>query len=221
MITKDGSIVRVAPNVDTSAIRQAVLDEDGHIRELSAAEWGKFSWDEVRVFMHEYPVYVLPTTELLDVLDDLTCDYKTIEIGAGSGSIGRLLGIKMTDSYMQQDNEAVRKYYGSLGQPIIKYPRDVIKADALTAWRRFKPECILGCYVTHLWRPEIGSGNMFGVDFERLIPLVKRLILVGNKRTHGNNPIMAIDHMEMDLKGGLITRSDDRDLDRIFVWDNP
>ena len=120
MITKDGSIVRVAPIVDTSAIRQAVLDEDGHIRELLAAEWGKFSWDEVRVFMHEYPVYVLPTTELLDVLDDLTCDYKTIEIGAGTGSIGRLLGIKMTDSYMQQDNEAVRKYYESLGQPIIK-----------------------------------------------------------------------------------------------------
>lgn len=48
MITKDGFIVRVAPIVDTSAIRQAVLD-------------------------------------------DLTCDYKTIEIGAGS--IGRLLGI--------------------------------------------------------------------------------------------------------------------------------
>ena len=111
MITKDGSIVRVAPQVDTSAIRQAVLDEDGHIRELPAAEWGKFSRDEVRVFMHEYPVYVLPTTELLDVLDDLTCDYKTIEIGAWCGSIGRLLGIKMTDSYMQQDNKAVRKAF--------------------------------------------------------------------------------------------------------------
>lgn len=74
MITKDGSIVRVAPIVDTSAIRQAVLDEDGRIWELPAAEWGRFSWDEVRVFMHEYPVYVLPTTEMLDVLDDLTCN---------------------------------------------------------------------------------------------------------------------------------------------------
>lgn len=50
--------------------------------------------------------------------------------------------------------------------------------------------------------------------------IVKRLVLVGNKRTHGGNPIMAIDHMEMDLKGGLITRSYDRDLDFIFVWDN-
>ena len=72
MITKDGSIVRVAPIVDTSAIRQAVLDEDGHIRELPVAEWAKFPWDDVRTFMHEYPVFVLPTTELLDVLDDFT-----------------------------------------------------------------------------------------------------------------------------------------------------
>lgn len=61
---------------------------------------------------------------------------------------------------------------------------------------------------------------MFGVDFERLLPLVKRLILVGNKRTHAANPIMALDHMEIDLKGDLITRSDDRTLDCIFVWDN-
>ena len=171
--------------------------------------------------MHEYPVYVLPTTELLDVLDDLTADYrKVIEIGAGSGSIGRLLGIKMTDSYMQQNNKAVKKLYELTRQPIIKYPRDVIKADALTAYRRFKPDCILGCYVTHKYREDIGSGNMFGVDFERLLPLVKRLILVGNKFTHADNPIMALDHTEIDLKGALITRSRERTLDRIFVWDN-
>lgn len=221
MITKDGSIVRFITGANAAAVREAVLDEEGHIRKLPASEWAKFPWDDVRTFMHEYPVYVLPTTELLDVLEDLTCDYKTIEIGAGSGSIGRLLGIKMTDSYLQQDNEAVRHYYESLGQPVIKYPPDVIKADALTAYRGFKPECILGCYITHLWKPKIGSGNMFGVDFGRLLPLLKRLILVGNKRTHAANPIMTIDHMEISLAGGLITRSDDRDLDRIFVWDNP
>lgn len=52
----------------------------------------------------QLPVYVLPTTELLNVLDDLTADYdKTIEIDADAGSIGRLLGIKMTDSHLQAD----------------------------------------------------------------------------------------------------------------------
>ena len=222
MLTGDNQSIRIAPTVNLTALREAVLDEEGHIRELSAGEWRQFSWDEVRLFMHEYPVYVLPTTELLDLLEDLTADFeKVIEIGAGTGSVGRLLGIKMTDSYLQQDNAAVRKAYELSGQPIIKYPSDVIKADALTAYRRFKPDCIIGCYVTHLWYQGMNSGNMYGVDFERLLPLVKRLILVGNKITHADNPIMAIDHMELDLNGDLITRSDDRTLDRIFVWDNP
>lgn len=87
------------------------------------------------------------------------------------------------------------------------------------AYRRFKPVCVMGCYVAHLWREGINSGNMYGVDFERLLPQLKHLILVGNKRTHAGTPIMALDHTEIDLYGDLITRSDDRD--RIFVWDNP
>ena len=109
MFTKDNQTIHIIPtNLDLTALRKAVLDEDGHVRELPALEWRKFSWDEVILFMHEYPVYVLPTKELLDVLDDLTADYrKVIEIGTGTGSIGRLLGIKMTDSYMRQDNKAV------------------------------------------------------------------------------------------------------------------
>lgn len=66
----------------------------------------------------------------------------------------------------------------------------------------------------------MNSGNMYGVDFERLLPQLKRLILVGNLRTHADNPIMAIDHMEIDRHGDLLTRSDETELNRIFVWDN-
>ena len=168
MITPDGSSIRIiGPEVSDEAVRLAVLDEDGHIRELPASEWRKFEWDSVVKFMHNYPVYVLPTTELLDVLDDPTVDYeRTIEIGAGTGSIGRLLWIKMTDSHLQADKK-VQLLYALQGQPDIKYPPDVVKLDALTACRRFKPDCVLGCYVTHLWREGISSGNMYGVDFGR------------------------------------------------------
>lgn len=209
----------IPQNIDTSAVRRAVLDGDGRIRELPAAEWLQFPWEELRMFMHEYPVYVLPTTELLDALEDLTKGMKTIEIGAGTGNIGRHLGIKMTDSYLQQKNELVKKIYLLSGQPVIHYPPDVIKADALTAYRRFKPECVLGCYVTHRWQEGMQTGNMYGVDFERLLPLVKRLILVGNKRLHWENPIMSLRHKEIELQGTLITRNEDRSSDRIFVWD--
>lgn len=207
-------------SVDTSVVREVALDGFGRIRELPAAEWLQFPWEELRMFMHEYPVYVLPTTELLDMLADLTDGLKTIEIGAGSGSIGRHLGIKMTDSYLQQDNALVKKLYELTGQPVIHYPPDVIKADALTAYRRFKPECILGCYVTHRWREGMQNGNMYGVDFERLLPLIRRLVLVGNKHVHWENPIMSLNHREIDLHGALITRNEDRSADRIYVWDN-
>ena len=220
MITVFNQEVRVVSNVSSSAVREIVLDEKGHIRKLTADEWLCFPWDEIRLFMHEYPVYVLPTTELLDALGELIEGYRTIEIGAGSGSVGRLLGIKMTDSCVQRDNKEVRSYYELARQPVIKYPLDVIKADALTAYRRFKPECILGCYVTHLFRKGMIDGSVYGVDFERLLPLVKRLILVGNKRTHQSNPIMALRHREIDLGGKLLTRSADSTLNRIFVWDN-
>ena len=109
IITPDHQTISIIHG-DSTAVRKAVLDEEGHIRELPASDWLQFPWDDVRLFMHEYPIYVLPTTELLDVLEDQTADYrKVIEIGAGTGSIGRLLGIKMTDSYMQQDNKAAKR----------------------------------------------------------------------------------------------------------------
>ena len=204
--------------VDISPILKNV--NNGVIDEMTAADWMQYGWEMVRSFMHFFPIYVLPTTELLDALEELISGYKTIEIGAGSGNIGRHLGIKMTDSYLQARKD-IKEYYAALGQPVIKYPQDIIKADAITAFRRFRPECVLGCYVTHKWRPGMGDdGNMYGVDFERLLPLVKRIVIVGNKKIHSSNPIMKLPHREIDLDGGIITRNADRSSDRIFVWDN-
>lgn len=45
MLTPDNQLIRIVPTVDLTALREAVLDEDGHIRELSAGEWRRFSWD--------------------------------------------------------------------------------------------------------------------------------------------------------------------------------
>jgi hypothetical protein len=210
--------ISVLSKVDTSAIKRAVLDDDGWIKVLPYSVWMRFSWDEIRQFMHEYPVYVLPTVELIDRLKCLIAGYKAIEIGAGSGNIGRHLGIKMTDSYLQSRKD-VRLIYELSGQPVIKYPSCVIKADALTAYKRFKPECVIGCYVTHKYEKGMRDGNMYGVDFKRLLQSVKRLVLVGNSHIHAENPIMSIPHQEIKIDDGLLTRNEDREADRIFVWD--
>lgn len=55
MIAKDVTIICViGPKVSDEDMRQAVLDEDGHIRELPASEWRKFEWDSVVMFKHNY-----------------------------------------------------------------------------------------------------------------------------------------------------------------------
>lgn len=194
------------------------MAKPGFIRELPAAEWLSYPWQLVRIFMHFYPIYVLPTTELLDKLDELIGDYKAIEIGAGSGNIGRHLDIKMTDSYQQTLDRETQMVYKIMKQPTMHYPSSVFHADALTAVRRLRPECVIGCYVTHKFRDGMQEGNSKGVDFPRLLQSVKRLILVGNKHIHSANPIMALPHEEIYVEG-LITRNEDRSADRIFVWD--
>jgi hypothetical protein len=110
------------------------------------------------------------------------------------------------------------KLYEAAGQPLIQYPKDIIKAEALEAVRRFKPHTVLGCYVTHKWRDDTHSGNYKGIDFEKLYKQVQRIILVGNKVTHGDNPLMELPHQEVELPG-LITRSTNS-LNRIFIWEH-
>lgn len=209
--------IRLMDRVDTAAIRAAVM-EDGRIRVLPAAVWESFSWDETRTLMHEDAVYVLPTQELVSFLDSQIGGRTALEIGAGTGYIGRALGIRMTDSYQQRDDPETVRAYRMMRQPLVRYPHDVIKLEANAAVGRYHPQVVVGCYVTHRWYPGMASGNMKGVDFERLLPRVEKLILVGNLHTHADNPIMALPHEEIRLDG-LITRSDDPSSNRVFVWE--
>ena len=212
------SNIQVFDSVEYSEIVHHFVGKDGFIRVEPASEWYRYPWEQIRTFMHFYPIYVLPTKELLDYLYDHVRGFNTIEIGAGTGNIGRNLGIRMTDSYQQADKK-VQAIYSVLQQPVIRYPADVIKADAVTAFRRFKPDCVIGCYVTHKWISGMTTGNQWGVDFPRLLACVKRLILVGNLETHYENPIMKKEHQEVILDG-LITRSNKPELNRMFIWNN-
>ena len=222
--------IELSDKCDLSHIREAVMDsEKMKIKLLPSKKWLEFSWEEIRFLMHETATYVLPTTELLDFLSEEIEGYMTVEIGAGNGFIGRNLHIPMTDSMQQKYDKKTVELYRLLKQPLIRYPRDVIKMDALSAVRRFHPECVLACYVTHLYGTGGETGNYKGVDFKRLLNQVKKLILVGNSATHRDNPLMDLPHREIYLPG-LITRGgisgdssisgSDHFLNKIFIWDN-
>lgn len=204
--------------VSTKNIRKAIMD-GRKMRVLPHAEWMKFSWPEIRVLLHETATYVAPTEELLDCLDELIGDEKAIEICAGNGYIGSNLDIVMTDSYQQQDDKMSVLMYDLMRQPRIKYPASVLKLEASRAVRRMRPHTVIGCYATHKWRDDVGSGNDKGVDFADIYSLVKRIILVGHKETHKHNPLMELPHKEIELPG-LLTRAADQSLNRIFIWEH-
>lgn len=213
-----GKVGVIDENVSTENIRKTVMDGK-EMKILPASVWESFSWSEVRLLLHETGTYVVPTEELVDYLDKLIGLEDTIEICAGNGFIGRELGIPVTDSYQQQDDAGTVMLYQLAGQPCIKYPKDVIKLEANKAVDKFRPHTVLACYATHKWRYDTMSGNDKGVDFQRLLRKVHRLILVGNTEVHKDNPLMALPHEEVVLPG-LITRSAHPETNRIFIWEN-
>lgn len=210
-----GSIIKPS---DTKEIRKVMM-AGRKMKALPFSEWCKFSWNEVRALLHETATYVVPTEELIDYLDELIGDEKAIEICAGNGYIGSELDILMTDSYQQRDHKLTVLSYTIMGQPLIKYPKNVIKLEASRAVRQMKPHTVLGCYATHKWNDETQSGNEWGVDFEDVFAHCKRIILVGNLITHKDNPLMQLLHKEVELPG-LLTRCEDHSKNRIFIWEH-
>lgn len=224
METKDtivpffGRVGVIEKGTTTENIRKTVM-EGREMRILPASVWESFSWSEVRLLLHETGTYVVPTEELIEFLDGLIGEESAIEICAGNGFIGRELGIPVTDSYQQQDDPATSLLYSLAGQPTIKYPKDVVKLEANKAVDKFRPHTVIACYATHKWRYDTMSGNDKGVDFQKLLRKVKRLVLVGNTEVHKDNPLMEIPHEEIILPG-YITRSAHPETNRIFIWEN-
>lgn len=194
---------------------QALIKGDNF--KIMSKDWfDQFSDNQVKYFMLMEALYVLPTEELITFLDEELGD-NAIEIGSGRGFIGRELGLVCTDSKLQNRPD-IKLTYTLMGQPTINYPKHVRPMDALTAVKVLKPEEVLGCFVTHKWREGMQNGNEWGVDFEILLRKVKKLVLVGNKEIHKNNPIMKLPHREVALEG-LITRAMNQEENRIFIWE--
>lgn len=180
---------------------------------LSANIYKRYSLDTVQFLMHMRGIYVLPTEELIEWLRP-HCD-NAIEIGAGNGTIGRALGIPITDSHLQANPE-IQKIYKTFGQPPIEYPADVEKLDALQAIEKYNPKTVIGAYITHLYRDGDVEGNMFGVDEYKVID-GRMYINIGNADTHKHKPILSIPHEEYHFDW-IITRSADQSKNRIWVW---
>ena len=152
----------VVPNLDFSHIDW--LDEDGFIKPMSCSEIEE-EHDVVRLWAQSNSRYQLVTIELVEWLREMIGDRFAIEIGAGMGDLGHLLGIKMTDSYMQVSDPLVMEYYKLLGQPVIQPPSIVENMNGDEAVRHYQPEVVVASWVTQFVGEEATVWNSRGGNY--------------------------------------------------------
>lgn len=178
---------RVIHNMGTVRdLAPEVLDERGRMRILPAAFWCRTTRAERAVFGHRYGIYSIPTVELVDRLREIIDGRKAIEIGAGNGVLAQALEITATDS-REQEKASMRQLYAMTGQPTVQYGTNVEKYEAMAAVRRFKPQVVLGCWVTQNYDPREpwrGDSKANGVDEDVVIDSCETYVFVGNQEVH-------------------------------------
>ena len=177
------------------ALDYRVRNKDGRIKLLPAAEWLALDHTALRVWCHFRAVYAIPTLELVDWLKQTIGDRHALEIGAGNNDLGFYLGIKQTDSYMQTD-PVHGKFYQMTGQTPTRPGVDVEKLNAAQAIAAYRPQVVVGSWITQLWMPGEAQGSEAGVDEEALINQVDTYIHIGHDAIHGEKRVLSRPHWD-------------------------
>jgi len=197
-----------------------LIDADGFLKILPAAQYDQISSDARRLFCHKFARYGLPTVETIDWLKERIAGRRTIEIGAGAGDLAHALDIPATDNRMQEW-PTIRLHYQLTGQPVIQYPDLVQNLDALDAVAHYKPDVVIASWVTEWIDPNLPppatGGNAWGVKEDEILAAGCEYILIGNQKVHGSKKIMAEPHQEYALSF-LRSRASYPALDRVWIW---
>ncbi len=195
-----------------------VLDKAGRIRVLPAAFWESTTPQERALFGHRHAIYSFPTAELVEHLATLIDGRTAIEIGAGHGVLAQALDIPATDNRMQ-NKARYRRIYDLTGQPTVEYGRNVIELDAAAAIRRYRPDVVIGCWVTHKYEPHrhFAGGNEIGIDEHDLIAKVQQYVVIGNDQVHGTKPVWELPHTREYLPF-VYSRAANGSRDFLAIW---
>lgn len=184
--------------LDPKSIRDIaadVLDNQGRLRVLPAAYWATTTPEERALFGHRHGLYSYPTVELVEYLRDLIDGRSAIEIGAGHGVLAEALGIPATDNRMQE-KDPYRQVYAMTLQPTVPYGPNVIDCHASRAVRKYNPQVVINCWVTHKYDPlrHEAGGNEIGVDEEDILRHCETYVVVGNEKVHQGKKIWRRPH---------------------------
>jgi hypothetical protein len=200
--------------------------------------------------MQAMGLYTFPTLELCNWINSQIDDnpeyepHSAIEICAGTGWIGRHLGIPSTDIKNMENPTVQGIMLNSLSIPTI-YSEDVETLEASEAVSIYKPEIVIGSYVTSKQlvdkidkkkaitiRFKLPYGGTIeqnlmdiarkevqvGVDVKGIFRKVYKVILVCNMRTHRNESYIKLPHQSYSFPW-LVTRGDVSQA-RILVFEN-
>lgn len=215
-LTKDNETCLLKQKAEE--MNEILLDSNGIIKLLPASFYlENFSTKDLQVWGHFSARYAIPTVELIEFLKEKIGNRSAIEIGSGNGDIGYHLGIKQTDSYMQQKNKQAIAYYLLSQQPRTNPRKDFVEEiDALAAITKYKPDIVIGAWVTQLYNPIKNTGNMFGVDDQKIIENAD-YIHVGNKIVHGHKDILVFPH-ETTHEQWIVSRASQPSQNVIWHW---
>lgn len=189
---------------------------DGELLVLPAAYWEVTTWQERLLFGVRHGFYGFPTVELVELIKGVIAGRSAIEIGAGNGAFGRALGIPSTDSYQQTQPDVIA-YYQLLGQPVVNYGPDVIKMDAYDAVRAYKPDVVIGQWITHRFDPVTQTGNEHGPDEFDILDHCQVYIHVGTSALHAAKPVMRRPH-HIEKPSFVYSRAKGDSTDFVAVW---
>ncbi len=209
-------------------LRAEALDAAGRIRVLPAAFWAGTTMEERGLFGHRTGIYSFPTEELVAHLRGIIDGRTAIEIGAGHGVLAEALDIPATDS-RQQDVPKYREYYARRGLTTVPYGPNVAELSASQAVRRYKPQVVIGCWVTWKFRPKrpasanydptqpFGLGNEKGVDELNVLRNCETYVLVGNDKTHAASRLWERPH-EVEYPPFVFSRAINGGREFVATW---
>ena len=189
---------------------------DNKIKLYKSSFFKDYDLQDIQAFAVQNSLYQIPTSELIEFLKQWIVPGKTIEIGSGKGVIGKCLRIPCTDSHMQAEPH-IKMFYNMFKQKPIVYPCHVEKLGALAAIEKYKPEVVIGSWITSPMDIDGNEGNSLGPDEEEILKKVDTYILIGNEKVHGRKIIRKYSHREYTADW-LITRGRSQNLNRIYIW---
>jgi len=180
---------------DVRDLRPLVLDAKGRMQILSTAFWENTTTQERALFGSRTGIYSFPTVELVEHLREIIGGRKAIEIGAGNGVLAEALGIPATDNF-QQRMPFYSEWYRMQSLVTVPYGPNVIEMHASRAVRHYKPDVVIGCWVTHKYDPKQHDrgGNEIGIDEPDILRHCAQYIFIGNEKVHEKAPIWSRKH---------------------------